>query len=66
MQRLYAASCLLFALMAPVAHLHGSGGAKVKCLQEPSAPAVQGAEHNRCGAKTGTNKGNKARFGFPS
>jgi Sel1 repeat len=43
MQRLYAASCLLFALMAPVAHLHGSGGAKVKCLQEPSSPAVQGA-----------------------
>ncbi len=38
MQRLYAASCLLFALMAPVAHLHGSDGAKVKCLQEPAAP----------------------------
>lgn len=41
MQRLYAASCLLFVLMAPVAHLHGSDGAKVKYVQEPAA---QGAE----------------------
>ena len=44
MQRLYAASCLLFTLMAPVAHLHGSDGAKVKCVQEPTIPAAQGAE----------------------
>jgi len=44
MQRLNAASCLLFALMAPVAPLHGTDGAKVKCVQEPAAPGAQGAE----------------------
>ncbi len=44
MQRLYAASCLLFALMTPVAHLHGSDGAKVKRVQEPAVPVGQGAE----------------------
>ena len=41
MQRLYAASCLLFALTVPVAHLHGSDGATVRTVQ---APAAQGAE----------------------
>lgn len=37
MQRLYAASCLLFALMVPVAHLHGSDAAKKKAVQAPGA-----------------------------
>jgi uncharacterized protein len=41
MQRLYAASCLLFTLMVPVAHLHGSDGANMKTAQ---APATQGTE----------------------
>jgi TPR repeat protein len=41
MQRLYAASCLLFALTAPVARLHGDHGANVKCVQEPSAQGAQ-------------------------
>jgi TPR repeat protein len=43
MQRMYAASCLLFTLMAPVAHLHGSDGAKVKCLQEPTGQVPESA-----------------------
>jgi TPR repeat protein len=30
--------------MAPVAHLHGSDGAKVKCVQEAGVPPAQGAE----------------------
>ena len=41
MRRLYAASCLLFALMAPAAHLHRSDGETVRTVQ---ATAAQGAE----------------------
>lgn len=41
MQRLYAASCLLFALMVPVADLHGADGANIRAVQ---APAAQGSE----------------------
>ena len=41
MQRLHAASCLLFALMGPAAHLHASDGARATFVQEPAA---QGGE----------------------
>ena len=59
MQRLYAASCLLFALIAPVAHLHASSGAKVKCVQEPAAPEGQGAQPTASEPKPGPTQGTK-------